>query len=317
MHASDADVVIVGAGIAGLSAAYFASRRNRRCLVIDSGLDCASHVPTALINPVRGYRARLSPLDIEGARTTFELIEALRVEGHRLAFGRGLWRPVPETTQRDEWAAILRDRVRHAWESGEKIRSVVRGDWVATLYLPDSGWVETAPLLDALRKASAAKFMQARVARIDVAQNQLMLDDGRTIVGRTLLWCGGARGAAQIGANARFRPGSVLLTRERLSEEALSYGLYCAPHREGSIVGSTTEAQFKHFPSESESLTAYERLIERCQDVFQKPLTPKLRWHGVRLESADLPLGLAHLGRFGSRGYLLAPQAAAAWARRL
>ncbi len=312
-----ADVLIVGAGIAGSSAAYFAAKRGRSCLVIDAATDCASTVPTALINPVRGFLARCSEEDLEGAKASFALIDSLAKEGHDIKAGRGLWRPVPTAEQRDLWAAELPAAMPHRWADATGLSGVLRGHWIAALYLPESGWVDTASFLGALRKASRAEFVTGEVARVDVAQSMVVLQGGEKITGRTLLWCGGAYGAARIAKGARFRPGSVLVAAERIFDEALSYGLYCAPHSTGSVVGSTTEPQYVNYPPAWDEEQPLKRLVGRARGIFQEELSVTAAWRGVRLESAELTAGLDCLGPFGSRGYLLAPKAARCWADRL
>ena len=315
--APQADVLIIGAGIAGCAAAYHAARRGRRVVVIDAGIDCASTVPTALINPVRGYLARHSPDDVAGARASFALIDVLRAAGHPVVSGRGLWRPVPDVEQRDIWAAQLPGHIAHSWTEGHTLEAVLRGPWVATLYLPDSGWGETASLLHALRSESQAEFVTGEVVSVDAQRRSVLLGAGVRVAARELLWCGGAFGAARIAGDARFRPGSVLECEERLHPDAVSYGLYSAPHGAGSVVGPSTEAQYANYPPAWDAEGPEARLVERARKVFRQALTVRSIWRGVRLESATLPEGLTDLGRFGSRGYLLAPRAAALWAERL
>lgn len=312
--ARHADVLIVGAGVAGCAAAYFASLKHRKCLVIDAGIDCASTVPTALINPVRGYQAKHSEEGIDGARCTFALIDALRAAGHPIVSGRGLWRPVEQAEQRDLWKTQLPTRLGHQWSDGELLKPLLHGQWLTTLYLPDSGWVETASLLRALRNASGAEFLTGHVTGIEPAVNAVVLDNGERIVAETLLWCGGAWGAAKIAGAAHFRPGSVVVTEERLFDDAVSFGLYSAPHGTGSVLGPTTESQYANYPPAWDANAPLQRLIERARELFRPALTPKAHWRGVRLESASLPRGLRNLGHFGSRGYLLAPRAAQRWA---
>ena len=90
----DADVLIVGGGIAGWSAAYFAARAGRAVTLVDAGLHCASDLPIALVNPLRGKAGRLVPRGIDGMRASFGLIDALQDAGHRIEHGRGLFRPL-------------------------------------------------------------------------------------------------------------------------------------------------------------------------------------------------------------------------------
>lgn len=319
----DADVLIVGGGIAGLAAAYFARAAGRAVTVVDAGHDCASRVPTAMINPFRGYRGRVSETDIAGARFTLDLIAKLCAAGHEIASGRGVWRPVPDGETREQWSARLPSGVAHRWVERAHAPPLLSGDWPSALYLPDSGWVESAPLLSALRSEARCEWVTGRVVLVDARAQRVTLADGQTFRARTLVWCGGALGAASIAKKARYRPGSVLVTAERVSEHAVSYGLYTAPHGAASVIGPTTEAMFTEYPAPLDE-DADERadgpvgaLIERAQNVLPLPFTVASRWRGVRLESGLMPADLATLTVFGSRGFLLAPRAAEEWARSL
>lgn len=314
MTGTDVDVLIIGGGIAGLAAAYFARTAGRRVLLIDSAVDCASLVPTAMINPVRGYRGRVSPADIDGARFTFELIETLRRNGHTIAAGRGVWRPVPDAATRAEWSRLLAG-VAHRWVEPGAAPDLLEGHWSAVLYLPDSGWVESQTLLAALRAGADAEWLAGTVATIDAQGRRVTLADGSSLSARALLWTGGASGAARFASSARYRPGSVLISTTRLAPYAVSYGLYSAPYQGVSVIGPTTEAMFKEYREAARANAAAEAALEeRARATLPVAFAVAARWRGVRLESALMPAGLAVLGPFGSRGFLLAPQAAQRWA---
>jgi glycine/D-amino acid oxidase-like deaminating enzyme len=321
MSSPEVDLLIIGGGIAGVSAAYFAERSGRKATLIDANQHRASAVPTALINPVRGYQGKVMERGLEGARFSFALIEALIAAGYPIVHGRGLWRPVPDESVRTLWQANLADVVPHQWHrevpAHLRLQASLQESPAGALYLPDSGWVETQMLLNALLAESSATYLQAEVSTINAALNSVVLKDGRSLRARQLLWCGGAWGAAQQAYTTSFRPGSLLMTSTRLSDEAVSYGLYGAPHAAGSVIGPTTEPITHTFDPGPSPPAWLARTEERAHEMFTTPFTVGQHWHGVRLEATALPPGLPHLTGLGSRGYLMAPLLAAQWAAGL
>ena len=169
MPACDADVLIVGGGIAGASAAYFAARAGRRVTLVDVGLHRASDLPIALVNPLRGRLGRIVRDGIEGARCTFALIDRLIGDGHRIAHGRGLWRPLigaPEKLRaRAFWDALLPSDFSFDWHGAAP---AALGLVVAppTLWLAEAGWVAPRELLAALLTASRALVIANEVVAI-------------------------------------------------------------------------------------------------------------------------------------------------------
>ncbi len=120
MHdAAAADVLIVGGGIAGWSAAYFARKAGREVTLIDEGAHRASDLPVALINPLRGHTGRLIADGVEGLHASLGLIDALRADGHPVESGRGLFRPLVDiagdATGRAYWSARIGDRLAFDW----------------------------------------------------------------------------------------------------------------------------------------------------------------------------------------------------------
>ena len=83
-----ADVLVVGGGIAGLCAAYRATRAGRDVTLVDEGVHRASDLPIALVNPLRGHTGRLVADGVDGMRATFSLVDALRDAGHAIDSGR-------------------------------------------------------------------------------------------------------------------------------------------------------------------------------------------------------------------------------------
>jgi len=293
--------------------------------VIDAGAGRASNVPTALINPVRGYQGRLLKRGPEGARLTFALIDHLRDKGHAIACGRGLWRPVPDAEMQKAWAEQLPAHYPHRWHEGAPEFLGLRGTWHATLELPESGWVDGPALVEALLRDCAAERIDGVVASLDahdatppsgVTLAGVTLADGTHLRAHHLLWCGGAWGAQQLRMPALYRPGSIVRTRAPLGTHAVSHGLYATPCGAGSALGPTRESSsgsYRDAPAEAEVL---DTMLQRAGRMFAAPIEVEAVWHGVRLGRVNLPAGLQALGPFGARGFLMAPLEARAHAQR-
>jgi glycine/D-amino acid oxidase-like deaminating enzyme len=312
--AAPAHVLIVGAGIAGASAAYFAHRAGARVTLVASASGTASHVPSALVNPVRGTAGKVVRGGFEAARFTFHLIEELIERGHRIGYGRGVWRPVPDAETRERWQQQLPADEAFEWRAVDASLGL-SGNWHSALYLPEAGWVETASLLDALLAESTAKRITNEVVAFDESHSGVSCLDGSVIMADRLLWCGGAMGAAVAGGGAHtFRPGSVLQLAHPLSAAALSYGIYAAPCGAAGVVGSTSEPRSAQYQDAPDNQWAIDRLSRRIAGMWHQvpPVTGTFR--GVRFERQGAAR-IATLDGFGSRGYLLAPLAASNWAR--
>ena len=312
--AAPAHVLIVGAGIAGASAAYFAKKAGARSTLIASASGTASHVPTALINPVRGTAGKVVVGGFEAARFTFQLIDELTQRGHHIGHGRGVWRPVPDRQTCERWQQQLPSHEPHQWRPVDASLGL-SGLWYSALYLPEAGWVETSSLLAALLAESGAERISGDVVSIDREEPGVECADGTRIKADSLLWCGGAKGAALSGAGAHtFRPGSVLLLERRLSDEALSYGIYAAPCGALGVVGSTSEPRSNQYQDAPDNEWAVARLKGRVAGMWHGAPRVTATFRGVRFER-QIPAQIATLDGFGSRGYLLAPLAASKWAR--
>jgi glycine/D-amino acid oxidase-like deaminating enzyme len=306
-------VVIVGAGIAGASAAYFARRQGARVTIIDAGDGTASRVPVALVNPVRGTGGKIVKGGFEAARFTFELVDTLISVGHEVQHGRGVYRPVPNAATRADWEKQLPAGSPAQWVDIDPTFGL-KGEWHSALFLPEAGWVDTASVLQALLSESKATILNDEVTAIDAQTRRLTLLSGERLQAEILLWCGGARGAALTGAGLHtYRPGSVLRLEQALSEKALSYGLYAAPSRDGTgVVGSTSEPRANTYNME-ENQWALARLKTRVAGMWGVEIAVGSTFRGVRL-GRNTPAEIPTLDGFGSRGYLLAPRAAFEWA---
>ena len=348
MPACDADVLIVGGGVAGASAAYFAARAGRQVTLVDAGLHRASDLPLALVNPLRGRLGRLVRDGIEGARCTFALIDRLIEDGHRIAHGRGLWRPLIGAPQslcaRAFWEALLPGDFPFAWHDAAPASLGLVGAAPA-LWLADAGWAAPRELLAAAIASSRALVLANEVVAISStlartcgdASRIATLVDGNRIVARTILWCAGAWGASRLvrasgaarlgdGNALAYKPGSLVVTATPLTDAPLTFGTYAAPtcddSVQGTVLGPTREPAAKNFAMPTPRDEAIARLVQRAQRAFRVTIEIRDAWHGVRLARvpsslADALNGTRAITALGSRGFLMAPLWAAQWARSL
>lgn len=122
----EAEVVVLGAGVAGLTLARLLWERGRKVLVVAEALGEASRPPVALVNPLRGRRFTLAE---EGERA---LAAALAFYGRFVPLHLGVFRPVPEE-DRPKVAGRL-SRLKHRWEK-------------EGVLLEEAFWLEPRPLL--------------------------------------------------------------------------------------------------------------------------------------------------------------------------
>lgn len=346
----DADVLVVGGGVAGWSAAYFASRAGRRVVLVDEGLHRASDLPIALINPLRGRTGRLVAHGVAGMHASFALIDALRAAGHRIEAGRGLYRPLvgvaPDAAQRAFWTARIGPYLAFDWHDVAPA-SLGLAAPVAALRLHDAGWVVPRSLLAALRIESRAVVVVDRVVGVDGDDRgggRVSLAEGRALDARSLLWCGGAWGAELLDRSGSgddasapatvddglYKPGSLVVVDAALTREPMSFGLYAVPYcdgvpgpqRAGTLVGPTREGSQVRFPDAPVSAEVVAHLGDRIARDFGCTMPVRPIWRGVRLtrlsSAASTALaGAPTLTALDSRGFLTAPLLAAAWARSL
>lgn len=287
MSQPDSEIVVLGAGIAGLSVARLLHEAGHRVLVVARELGEASRVPEALLNPVRGQRGSVAP-------EALEALEALWDFYPRYTTPRqGILRPAPPAV-REAWAAKLEGRgIPHQWlEEG--------------LYLENAGWLETTPLLH--RLAEGLNILRGEVLELGPSHITYSLahSGSRTLHPEVLVYAGGASGAHLLGLGGRFTAGSVLLTQEHF-KQARSYGVYVAGHSLGS---SYLPHQTVYAPHQTQPQEVAWLLAEAEKLLGYRPQCSS-SWSGVRYRLDKdylkaIPGGYALTG-FGSAAYFYAP----------
>ena len=306
-------LLVVGGGIAGASAAYWAVQSGWRVTVVDAGQAKASEVPAALLNPVRGQSGRVPPRAAEGLAVTWALIRQLTEQGYAVPHGRtGVLRPVPDAATQARFQRNLAD-LPHEWWLPERAGHLASG-WHAALHLPEGGWLDGAALCRALLAASGAQEVTGKV--VAAAEGRARLADGRELRADALLWCGGSFGAERrLSVDASqiqsHRAGTLLTLAQAPGGQPLSFGAYLAPAAQGGVLGATFERPAAAWSPPKFPLSSLAWLLDKGQRL--RPLAGldvTGSWSGTRLSglrAGRVGASEWELSGLGSKGYLLGP----------
>lgn len=277
----EAEVVVLGAGVAGLALARLLWERGRKVLVVAEALGEASRPPVALVNPLRGRRFTLAE---EGERA---LEAALNFYSRFVPLHLGVFRPVPEE-DRPKVAGRL-SRLKHRWEK-------------EGVLLEEAFWLEPRPLLE--RLTEGLPLVRGRVLAWEPPY--FRLQGGGRVRGEVLVYAGGGRGAHLLALEGRYIPGLVLTLLDYFPR-AISYRVYLAgtalggsylPGEGGYRLPPPTEGEVDWLLKGAEALLGYRPRVASA-------------WRGVRFR-----LGAPHLfpveggwalTGLGSTGFLHAP----------
>lgn len=309
-------LLMVGGGVAGASVAYFGARAGAEVTVIDAGKYAASHVPSALVNPVRGQSGQVDPRALEGLRLTWALVEALMQAGVQVPHGRtGVVRPVPDDRTRQRFVRNLSPDLPHVWLDPQQRPAALAPGWPHALLIPEGGWLDGAAFTAGLLAVSGAEVVRERARAWDA--HTVTLESGEILRGDAVVWCGGAVGAGWAGESGVQRAGTLLTLDRAPGPLPLSFGAYLAPAATGGVLGATFEAPVSGWSQEAgdqtptlpvQSLGWLLSKGEALTDLGGLRVTG--RWSGRRLSglvAGRTENGSWRLCGLGSKGFLLGP----------
>lgn len=300
--------VVIGAGIAGASVAYFLSRAGFQVTVYDAGVHTASQVPSALINPVRGQSGQVDTLALEGMHFTWNLIRELEGQGHPIPHGQsGVLRPIPDAKTRAKFERNLPTELATEWLSPTDSPEPLSPGWAHVLHLPQAGWVDGRALCHALLKASGAAVVREKAISHQPSASSV--------------FCGGSVGSTWAGETSTHRMGSMLLLDRAPVLKPLSFGAYVSPDARGGVLGGTFETPSLAWREPELPLESLKWLLDKGAALTElRGVRVTGRWTGSRLSGlrcgreAD---GSWRLSGLSSKGFLLGPLLAARLAREM
>ncbi len=312
--------VVIGGGVAGAAVAYFLGRAGLETTVIDAGIHAASHVPSALVNPVRGQSGQVDADALAGMHFTWGLIRELETQGHRVPHARsGVLRPIPDDRTHAKFRSHLPADLNHDWV---RPAAPLAPGWAHVLWLPDAGWVDGNALCGALLAASGAMVVAGRATAwtSDRVTVQLAVQPTDQTADQTgpatfhadaVIFCGGSVGVTWAGETATHRMGSVLKLDRAVSDLPLSFGAYLSPDARGGVLGGTFEAPAPNWRPPALPLKSLGWLLnkgEALADLGGVGVTG--RWTGSRLSGLQAgpdERGVWRLSGLSSKGFLLGP----------
>lgn len=303
-------VAVIGGGIAGASVAFALARAQLCVTVIDAGGHTASHVPSALVNPVRGQSGGVDARAPEGMALTWALVRDMVAQGYAVPHGQsGVVRPLPDDRTRTRFERNLPGQLPHRWLAHGKRPDALTDGWAHALLLPGGGWLDGQALCRALLGASGAAVVHDRATAWEA--RAVSLHSGGTLKADAVVWCGGSVGSTWAGEDATHRMGTLLTLNRSASEVPLSFGAYLAPAAQGGVLGATFEAPTTQWKSPRLPLPSLGWLLGKGAALSNlEHLTVTGQWTGSRLSGLQAGTdanGMWRLSGLGSKGFLLGP----------
>ncbi|MFN4091538.1 MAG: NAD(P)/FAD-dependent oxidoreductase [Brevundimonas sp.] len=281
---SSPDVIVIGAGVLGLSSAATLATRGHAVTVVDPGGANASSVAAGMIAPAMETLG-----DLKGGMDHGALFQA----------AAGLWPGFAGTH------GLILNREGAAWRgpgAGEVVETLTARGFTAHaveegFFAPNEARVDAGPALAAL--ADGITMRAGRAARIarDGDGRVVTLDDGEQLTARHVVVASGV-GVAVSGPlslealTGLITPikGQLAFTPERLGEQVVRGAAgYVAPAGSGSVIGATMQAGAADLAVD---VAAGEALVRGCLAMIGVDAVPTLEWRvGVRGASPDgLPM---------------------------
>lgn len=304
-------MLVVGGGVAGAAVAYFAARGGARVTVVDARVHAASHVPSALLNPVRGQSGQVDGRAPDGLALTWALVRELEAAGWRVPHGQaGVLRPVPDERTRAKFARNLPPTLPHRWLTPGEFPVSLSSGWPHALLIPEGGWLDGAAFCAALLGASGTEVVRRRARGWDASS--VTLEDGSRRHGDAVVWCGGAVGSGWAGEAGTHRAGTLLTLDRPVTALPVSFGAYLAAGAEGTgVLGATFEAPTPAWQEPTLPAASLRWLLNRGDALTDlRGVQVTGRWSGTRLSglvAGGQPDGTWRLSGLGSKGFLLGP----------
>lgn len=294
-----ADVLVVGGGVIGLSAAVFAARSGLTVRVIEAGLPGgASRVAAGLLAPSLGPLPERAAEAFRKAASGYGqfLSTISELGGFALSAEIGILEVAmlphgPESLNRARDRSAIR-------LSGEDVANSVAelSPVTAGVLHPDDGWIEPALLLDGLVAAlPAGTVAPGRARGIDTSGSHVSvtLDSGESLRGGHVVIAAGAWSPSIDGLPTRLpitpARGEVLVleTDHVLPHAIACEDFYLVPRPGEIVVGST----FEFVGYDSSTTTAGRSTLERfAARAIPRPFaraTAKHMWAGLRPMTPD------------------------------
>lgn len=303
-------VVVIGAGIAGASVAYFLARAGAGVTVVDAAQHAASRVPSALVNPVRGQSGGVDARALEGMAFTWALLRDLVAAGWAVPHGQtGVLRPIPDDRARARFERNLPAALRHEWLTPADAPESLAPGWAHALHLPEGGWLDGGALADALLGASGARVVRRRAQ--DWTARTVTLAGGDTLPADAVVFCGGSVGSTWQGEAGTHRMGTLLTLDRAVTGVPVSFGAYLAPAAAGGVLGATFETPAPTWTPEGLPLGSLGWLLGKGAALTGlRGARVTGRWTGSRLSdlrAGPQPDGSWRLSGLSSKGFLLGP----------
>ncbi|MEJ2668499.1 MAG: FAD-dependent oxidoreductase [Deinococcales bacterium] len=325
-----APIVIVGAGVAGLSLAYALGRRGRRALVLERGrvgAQGASSGPAALVNPPRGRSARAHPDDLAGLAAFWRVVGELEAAGLDPGAHRsGVLRIAPSASRARAWQKLASGR----WLEAREVPPPYLAPHGALLS-EAGGWLRPRALLSALKAASLDAGVEVRegvrVLALEASAGAVRLT---TSAGRlSAPW-------AVLCVGADPSPGLPLPQLTSIAGDVVGVPTRALSAAPGPALGGSVYVAFdagtayvggNHRDPEVPDPAAPRRLLERLDAALPGIADARATslWSGVRARRPDGPRPLVTdvaasvtlFGALSGRGFLCAAALADALTERL
>lgn len=305
------DIVILGAGIAGLSAADALIQKNKECAIIDiaqpgSG---SSGAPLMLLNPATGRRAKLAWKAGECMEMTLNLLNRVQREaGELICQENGVVRPALTPQIAEDFQRSL---TKYNWPDPEWVQWLDQKQFSVQYPIFENhfggllikkgatvdGSLYIKSLSSYLKKRGLETFYnyQYTLKQTDTGW-RVILDSGKVLEAGNILLATGHSVLVNEkwsflplhsikGQLAEFQFDEPLPFTESVS--SLGY-MACLPARPGNlVVGSTYEHHYDHIRPDENGLHTLQNKLSAILPGFASKAGSVKQWAGVRVTTAD------------------------------